>query len=187
MDPLTRRRIFTAWQSEREKFRLKERVLQSRAAGFTLLELVIVIVVLGVLSAYAAMKSGSTASYTLLSQAETLASDIRHAQTIATTAGKSVRLTFTAGANGTYSVGCTASTAAPCNAVLGDPMTNPATGVAFTVTLAKSVAMSVASGASPLDFNSRGQPGGAVTYRLTADTATKDVAVTAVTGFVSLP
>ncbi len=62
-------------------------------SGFTLVELIIVIVLLGIMSAYAIMKSASVAEATLPSQAEKMASDIRQAQTLAYTTGQRMRLT----------------------------------------------------------------------------------------------
>src|SRR5215831_19405381 len=72
--------------------------------GFTLLELIVLIGCLGIMSAYAVMKGVSPAEMSVPSQAQALASDIRRAQTLAFTSGKRMRLTTTAGANGTYSV-----------------------------------------------------------------------------------
>ena len=91
--------------------------MQKRETGFTLVELVIVIVVVGVLSAYAAMKSSSAGVYSLFSQAQTMASDLRHAQSLATTLGVTLRISVTAGTNGSYSVSCVTSTTSPCNGV----------------------------------------------------------------------
>ena len=81
-----------------------EHHLRDTQTGFTLVELVIVIVVLGIMSVYAMMKGASPAEMSVPSQAQKLASDIRHAQTLAYTSGNRMRLTITAGANGTYGV-----------------------------------------------------------------------------------
>ena len=67
-------------------------------------KILIVIVVLGIVSAYAMMKAASPAELSLPSQAQKLAGDIRHAQTLAYTSGKHLRLTITPGVNGTYQV-----------------------------------------------------------------------------------
>ena len=156
---------------------------QSKQAGFTLVELIIVIVAVGVLSAYAAMKHGSAGLYTLLSQAQTMASDIRHAQALATTLGVTLRISVSAGVNGSYSVSCLTATTSPCNATANTPMTNPVTGSAFTVSLQKNVSL---SGPATLDINSMGKPTAAGTYGLTADSTTVNVNLAAVTGMVDV-
>ena len=149
----------------------------SKEAGFTLIEMIVVIVIVGVLSAYAIMKSYSTAQFTLLSQAQTMASDIRHVQSLATTWGRSLRITADT-ANGIYSVSCVTAGTSPCNFA---PVLNPSTGAAFSVALQQGA---VLSGPATLDINSLGQPSAAGVYGLSASGATKNVSVSALTGFV---
>jgi len=151
-------------------------------SGFTLVELVVIIVVLGIMSVYATMKSVSPAVFTLPSQAEKLASDIRHMQTLATTWGRSLRLSATAGANGVYSVKCVVSGASPCN-TYPNPVIDPATGTSFSVAVQKDV---VLAGPITLDFNSLGQPSAAASYCLTSGGSTENVGVAALTGLVAV-
>ncbi|ROZ68593.1 prepilin-type N-terminal cleavage/methylation domain-containing protein [Ramlibacter sp. WS9] len=153
-------------------------------AGFTLIELIIVIVVIGVLSVYAAVKNGSSGDYTLHSQAQTMVSDLRHAQALATTLGKSLRISIITGTNGSYSVSCVTPGASPCNSVVNTPMTNPLTGSNFAVALEKDISL---SGTATLDINSLGKPAAAAAYVLTAGSTSKNVTVSAVTGFVNAP
>jgi MSHA pilin protein MshC len=153
----------------------------TRQSGFTLIELVIVLMVMGVLSVYAAMNNSNPAAYTLRSQAERMASDLRHVQTLATTWGRSLRITVAPGANGSYSVSCVNAGTFPCNS---SPVINPVTGSAFTVSLQQGAAL---AGPTTLDIDSLGKPSAAATYVLSADTATRNVAVAALTGFVTLP
>jgi MSHA pilin protein MshC len=159
--------------------------------GFTLVELVIVIVVLGIISVYAVVKSVSPAEITLPSQAQTLASDIRHAQTLAYTWGKRMRLSISAGT--TYSVSCvTGASGSPCN-----------TSNDFSVTLKKDVVLAGSvtrqdgapltcpASASALEFNSLGQPvdclgnSAFASYTLTSGSS-KTVFVAALTGLVTV-
>jgi len=157
--------------------------------GFTLVELVIVIVVLGIISVYAVMKSVSQAEVTLFSQAQKLAGDIRHAQTLAYTSGNRMRLTID---SGTYSVCVAGAPAAPCNTTSNDSTSND-----FRVTLQKGVTLS-GSTALPamLDFNSLGRPidssngtpvPGATSYCLNIGSSCGEtVSVAALTGVVKV-
>ncbi len=149
--------------------------------GFTLIELLIVIVVLGILSTYAVMRSFSAADATLPSQAQKMASDIRHAQTLAYTWGKSLQLSITAGANGVYSVSCVTPGISPCNV---SPVLNPSTNNSFSVALQKGVAL---AGTATLSFNSLGQPNAPASYSLTSGSSTKTISVAALTGYVTVP
>ena len=139
-------------------------------AGFTLIELVIVIVVLGIISVYAVVRSVSPAEITLPSQAQTLASDIRRAQTLAYTGGKHLRFT---GGN-TYKL---ESCVVDVNGVVTSCPT-----IVFSVPLQKGVTMTL-GGTSPLDFNTLGQPSGAASYKLNNEIT---VTVAALTGFVTV-
>jgi MSHA pilin protein MshC len=153
---------------------------QTREAGFTLMELIIVIVVVGLLSAYAMMRNSSSSVFSLLSQAQTLASDIKHVQTMATVWGKSLSISASGGVNGTYSVSCTTVGAAPCNT---NPVINPATGTAFTISLQKGVSL---SGPASLVINSLGQPAAGAQYVLSTEGASMTVDVAALTGHVTV-
>jgi prepilin-type N-terminal cleavage/methylation domain-containing protein len=144
--------------------------------GFTLLELTVMVAVLGVLSAYAVIKYKGPAPLTLTSQAETLASDLRRAQALAYSSGQRMRVTPTAGTNGSYAVACVTGTT-PCSSD-------------FSASFSHSVVLA----GSTLYFNSLGQPSdstgsalsGASSFTLTYDTATKTVSVAAQTGLVTV-
>ena len=146
---------------------------QSRS-GFSALELIVVVTIVGIISAVVMMKGTSPATLTLPSQAQTLASDIRHTQTLAYTSGRRMRITFSSAG---YSVSCV--DADPCPA-------------AFTGVLENGVTLS-SFGITPLDFDSLGRPfngSGSSTsaaYTLASGGDTKTVSVSELTGFVANP
>jgi prepilin-type N-terminal cleavage/methylation domain-containing protein len=152
--------------------------LKKDAGGFTLIELVVVIVVVGIVAAYAMMKNSSAAVYTLLSQAQTMAADVRHTQSLATTWGRRLRITAVAGSNGTFSVSCVTAGASPCDT---SPVINPSTGTAFTTTLKEGV---VLAGPATLDIDSLGKPSAAATYTVSSSGSSINVNVAAITGLV---
>jgi prepilin-type N-terminal cleavage/methylation domain-containing protein len=153
----------------------------SASAGFTLIELMIVVVIVGVVAAIAFMNNNSAATYTLLSQGELLAANLRHTQALATTWSRSLGVGLSAGTNGTYTVSCvTASTTSPCNS---SPVLDPATGGALRVSLQNNVSI---SGPSSLTIDSFGKPSSAATYTLSSGEATVTVNVVATTGLVTV-
>lgn len=134
--------------------------------GFTLVELVIVIVLIGIMSVYAITNDTSPSELSLPSQAEKMASDIRYAQTLSHSTGQRICLTIVSGTNGTY-------TAANCvgNTIL------------FSFSLAKNVTL---NGPTSIFFDTLGQPSAAASYTLTSGRSTKTVSITTLTGFVSV-
>jgi len=156
-------------------------------AGFSLVELVIVIVVVGVMSVYAAARNVSSAEVTLPSQAQKMASDIRHMQTLATAWGRRLSLSVAAGANGVYSVSCAVSGATPCDV---SPVIDPATGSSFSVTVQKGVVLA----GSALYVNSLGQPSDSsgvpiasvTTYTLSSGGSTETISMAALSGLLTV-
>jgi prepilin-type N-terminal cleavage/methylation domain-containing protein len=149
--------------------------LRDSKAGFTLLELVIVIAVLGILSAYAVMRGVSPDEMSLPSQAQTMASDIRRAQTLAYTGGKHLRFTIPGG--NSYRLDS-------CVVDVNGVVTSCPTTV-FSVPLQKNVTLAGTSTAT-LDFNTLGQPtSGAASYTLISGSNVK-VSVAALTGLVNV-
>ena len=150
--------------------------------GFTLLDAIFIIVILGLLAKFAMMKLVTPATMTLPTQAQSLADLIRRAQSLAVVRGQRMSVSVaTSGANGRVVVACAAS--APCN-------------TDTSLTLSQGVMVGNANG---LYFNSLGQPvssaGVALTqdasftlcYQTGADTAaTYTVTVAALTGRVSV-
>ncbi|PIT80634.1 Tfp pilus assembly protein FimT/FimU [Limnohabitans sp. JirII-31] len=145
--------------------------------GFSLLELVFVVVILGILSVYAIPKGFNITDVTLDSQAQKLASDLRHAQLLAATQGVSLCVLTSTNAYSVRpnSINCTA-----------DPITDPASGSAFLVNLEKGAELSGPLANAALVYNSLGQPNGEVVYTLNSPDSNnkKFVTVWALTGHV---
>jgi len=149
--------------------------------GFTLLEVIFTIVVLGILAKFAMMKLLTPATMTLPMQAQSLSDVIRRGQSLAVVRGERTQVAVTtSGANGRVAVACPAST--PCS-----------TDTSITVSQG-----AVVGGASSVYFNSLGQPVDSAGTALTQDTiftlsyttggssATYTVTVAALTGRVSV-
>lgn len=156
-------------------------------AGFTVMELLIVVVVLGVLAAYAVSKSVTSGELTLRSQAQKLASDLRRAQFLASSWGQRLRVTATASS---YSVSCTSAVVAPCPAATSMAITDPATASSFVVALQKGVVF-VNPTTTTLDINSMGQALSGASYTLSAangssTASTVSLTVAPLTGFVAV-
>lgn len=149
--------------------------------GYTVIELVVVMVVVAILSVFAVTKSVSSAEATLPSQVQKMASDIRHAQLLASTWGQ--RLRVTAGA-GSYRVSCSSAVAPPCPSATSVAITDPATGKRFEIALQKNV-MFVNPTTATLDINSLGQPLAAASYTLRAS-SDKTISVSPLSGLVTV-
>jgi prepilin-type N-terminal cleavage/methylation domain-containing protein len=162
----------------------------SLQSGFTLIESLVVIVVLGITGVYAVMKSVSPADLTLPSQVYKLASDLRHTQMLAATSSRV--LCFRTGGAGGNSYHVTEGLACPASPVIADP----AIGASFSVVLQKGVVFGSGVPTS-LVFDSLGRPvnssgvplstSPAASYPLSSGSATKTVAVEGISGRVYLP
>jgi type II secretory pathway pseudopilin PulG len=148
------------------------------AAGFTLLEVIYVIVMAVVLASIAMMKLVTPGTLTLHGQAQSLADVVRRAQSLAMMRGQRMSASVTtSGANGTLSITCATGTT-PCN-----------TDTSFTVSQDVAVA-----GSSAVYFNTLGQPVDNAGVARTTDAnftvsyggSTFTVTVAAITGRVSL-
>ncbi len=155
-------------------------------SGFTLIELVIVIVLVSILSAYAVVKWPSDSELKLPAQASLLANHIRHIQALAMHWGQPLRLIVGAGG---YSVSCvTASASAPCN---NNPVIDPVTNQSFSISLESGISL----GGADVDFDTLGRPVSgsniitstpARTFTLSADGVSQVVVLEPLTGFASL-
>ena len=150
------------------------------APGFTLMEVIFTIVLLGVLATFATMKLLTPATMTLPAQAQSLADVIRRAQSLAVVRGERTRVSVTtSGVNGSMAVACPAST--PCNTDTG-------------ITVSQGTVLQ----GTGVYFNSLGQPVDSAGAALTGDTtftlsyttgaspATYRVTVAPLTGRVSV-
>lgn len=163
------------------------------AAGFTLLELVFVVVMLGALAKFAMTKLVTPATMTLSYQAQSLADITRRAQSLAVVRGQRMKVSVTP----------TTAAAPGVPAVIGgvavDCAAAPCSTGASNLTVSQGAQVRIpVGGASTIYFNSLGQPvnnaGAALTsdasftlsYTTGANTATHTVTVAALTGRVSV-
>lgn len=165
----------------------KAGIIRKKECGFTLIELVTVIILLAILSVYAASKWPGDHSLKMPAQAELLAAHIRHVQALAMDWGQPLRLTISANS---YSVSCvTAMATPPCN---NSPVIDPATNEAFTILLQSGISL---TGTAMTDFDTLGRPissGALITstparvFTLNADGLNQSVTLSPLTGFVAL-
>lgn len=140
----------------------------SASAGFTLMESVIVILLLGILAAFIAPKAFDSGRMTLKSQAWNFASDLRYAQLLATTTG--VPVTVTTSGN-RYTIQYTL---------------NSASVTPVDVTMANDAVFTPA-GQQSLTFDSLGQAQGSLSFAFSSTgNSSASVSVTAATGLISV-
>ncbi|WP_455203592.1 pilus assembly FimT family protein [Kaarinaea lacus] len=159
--------------------------MHKECSGFTLIELVIVIILASVLSAYAVVKWPSDAQIKLPAQAGLMVTHLHHIQSLAMHWGQPLRLSVSSGG---YSVSCVTAGAAPCDS---SPVIDPVTQSPFAVSLESGISLAGAN----IDFDSLGRPvssgslvssSPARSFALTAGGVTQTVTVQPLTGFVSV-
>jgi len=154
--------------------------------GFSLIELVTVIVLASILSVYAVSQWPDDSELKLPSQANLLQTHLKHIQYLSSIWGVPLRLTIVAGG---YSVSCVNSPGpAPCDV---SPVLDPATNKPFNVVLQSGLTLSSSSAVT--DFDSLGRPvsAGSIisttparTFTLTAGVSTRNIVLSAITGYV---
>ncbi|EKD51485.1 MAG: hypothetical protein ACD_62C00244G0003 [uncultured bacterium] len=147
--------------------------------GFTIIELVVVIAILGVLSVAAVtMTFDFKRSYVEVAAQKTR-SDIEHARSLAMTKKGTIYGAFFNDATDTYTVYQTA---------IATPVEDPLTKQNLIENFSKWSGVSITGGDYTVEFNQLGAPtvGGGGGVQLTDGTNTKIISVTAVTGKVSV-
>jgi MSHA pilin protein MshC len=132
--------------------------LQSK--GFTLLELIIILIVTSILSAYVLMRAPSSSLYTQSSAAEQVRRDIRYTQSLAMSLNASYSINFSAN---------------------GYTITPPPPNGAYSITMPTGVTLSVVT----ITFDATGTPGAAASVTVTGSGGTTTLTVAAETGFVN--
>lgn len=160
-------------------------IRSTRKNGFTLVELVVIILLVGALAFIAVPRYLNKGAIDVSAMAEQLANDIRYTQSLAMTSGQRNRINLTAT---TYQI--TTSS--------GGPVVHPVTGSAGPITL-NNVTLSVnpALANSYIGFDSKGIPytdmpantalAATTTITLTAGGNTRNVVVSPQTGRVTVP
>ena len=143
--------------------------------GFTLIELIVIIMVIGVLSAFAIGRFTDQESFDARGYYDELVSATRFAQRYAVASGCTVRIQINAS---NYSL---TTQDAACGA--GNTVQGP-DGNAFTGTAPAGV--TVASGTGPYDFNALGDTGAGGTVQVQGGGGTHAFTITAGSGYVDL-
>lgn len=125
------------------------RITSIRSTGFTLVELIIAIILMGILSAIVMININAPAQHSVTTQADQLRRDLSHMQLLAISQGVRLKLTVT---SGNYSV-CLAS-AGTCSVT--NAINDPATGQNFSVNLTDPVTFT--QGVGDYYFDSLGRP-----------------------------
>ena len=158
---------------------------RSVASGFTLAEIIVVVIILGIAAGIVTPYVVSTSETALLSAARTLACDLQYAQSVAITSQVKVKVSFNAGAD-SYTLAKIEGTE---STTLIHPINKSDYVVDFSTQLGfEGVALSTAAfGAGPaaeVTFDEMGSPDNGGTVTLTAGGSTYTVNVSEATGTI---
>ena len=154
-----------------------------RRRGFTLLELVLVVSLLGILSVSAVAIMPGLTSYRLNGAARKIVSDLRYAQELAMDTHGTYSICFSVAGNW-YALSAKDSTS--------EAGTDPFSGDSYIVQLNQDpyagvfLSSSDWTGANLLSFNPRGEPSSAGQIRIVSGGKTRTITVVAETGLVRL-
>lgn len=139
--------------------------------GFTLVELIVVMIVISILAAVSIASITSKSAYSVNTQADQMRRDLNHLQFLASSWGVALQMNMT-GSSGSYTgytVTCpVAVTGTKCTSAGLQP-TDPATGQAFGVTFTDGVTITSTSPStcSTIAFDSLGRPTSGTSYLTT--------------------
>lgn len=134
-----------------------------RMTGFTLIELIATILVIGILSAFISIRTPSTTTFSLSSFTEQIRRDIRYTQTLALSLNSNYSIIFTAT---NYTIN-----PLPSDAARFYPVPIP-TGITV-------------SPSSTITFNSMGAPQSASTITISDGVVTNTLTISPETGFIN--
>lgn len=146
-------------------------------AGFTLVELVMAVVILGILSAVAIPRFFDTGMFQSRGFADQVQASLRYAQKIAIAQRRFVCAAFTSN-----SVTLTINAAPACP---GGDLASPAGGAAYRITAPAGVVFSAAP--AGFYFDALGKPSFAANQTITVNNAPNSIVVEAETGYVHSP
>ena len=159
--------------------------MRARQLGLTLLELVLVILLISGLSIYALREPPDSGFFTLRSQAERLAGDLRTVRFAALVGSEKLCVKLASDSYGIYIVNSIAGLDSCSSTPWQDPVTKSPVGFLF-VNGVSIAATKGANAGSPLIFQTLGVPSVGTEYELTAGSSKVRVTVSEVTGHVAI-
>ena len=148
-------------------------------AGFTLVEMMVVIVIIGIAAAMAIPMISSSASFQLRSAGNLVAADLEYAKSMAISRGKSYSVVFNTGTNSYQIKDSNGNVVTP-------PGRKSTTQFGAGAQLNDVAISSVSFTAGTVAFDYLGSPTAGGTVQLQAGGLTKTVTVEPITGFISV-